>query len=149
MAMTWHIMVICLGNICRSPMAEGFLKARLPEAEVASAGLEWATQGWSADDCSVRAMAEHGIDISSHRAQRLTEALLEGVDVVLTMEQDQVGIVRRRFPGFKGEVRRLCEGSDVEDPYGYPFSFFREVCQQISEGVDVFCKALPDKVPGR
>ncbi len=147
--MAWNIMVICLGNICRSPMAEAFLKERLPDAKIASAGLEWATQGWSADDYSVRAMAEHGIDISDHRAQHLTEDLLEGVDIVLTMEQDQVRIVQRRFPGFKGEVRRLCEGTDVEDPYGYPFIVFREVCQQISEGVEVFCKTLSCKVPER
>ncbi|MBR7069721.1 MAG: low molecular weight phosphotyrosine protein phosphatase [Oxalobacter sp.] len=147
--MELNIMVVCLGNICRSPMAEAFLKARLPDAEVASAGLEWATTGWSADDYSVRAMAEHGIDISDHRAQRLTEGLLEGVDIVLTMEQDQVGIVRRRFPGFKGEVRRLCKGTDVEDPYGYPFSVFKEVCQQIAEGVDDFCQTLQGKASGQ
>ena len=79
----------------------------------------------------------------------VTTVLLEGVDIVLTMEQDQVGIVRRRFPGFKGEVRRLCKGTDVEDPYGYPFSVFKEVCQQIAEGVDDFCQTLQGKASGQ
>ncbi len=147
--MTCHILVICLGNICRSPMAEGFLKARLPNAEIASAGLQRATVGWHADDYSVKAMAERGIDISHHRAQQLTDALLEEIDVVLTMEQDQVEIVRRRFPDFKGEVRCLCAWADVEDPYGYPFSVFREVCQQISDGVDDFCQTLTGEMPNR
>lgn len=135
-------MVICLGNICRSPMAEAFLKKHLPDSKIVSAGLERATSGWHAEDDAVKAMTEHGIDISNHRAQPLTEDLLEDVDIVLTMEEDQVRIVRRRFPKFKGIAKRLCDGTDVEDPYGYPFSMFRKVCQQISEGVDAFCKAL-------
>ena len=126
-------------------MAEAFLKARLPNANVASAGLQRATVGWDADPYSVRAMAEHGIDISGHRAQQLTASFLADVDVILTMEEDQVDIVRHRFPGFRGDVRRICAWADVEDPYGYPFSVFKEVCQQISEGVDDFCQTLQEK----
>ncbi|MGN0917913.1 MAG: hypothetical protein ACI4NO_02025 [Oxalobacter sp.] len=83
------------------------MKKRLPDSKIVSAGLERATSGWHAEDDAVKAMTEHGIDISNHRAQPLTEDLLEDVDIVLTMEEDHVRIVRRRFPKFKGIAKRL------------------------------------------
>ena len=76
-------------------MAEAFLKKRLPDSKIISAGLERATSGWYAED------------------------LPEDIDIVLTMKKDQVRIIRRRFPKFKGIVKRLCDGTDVKAPYGY------------------------------
>ena len=83
------ILVVCTGNICRSPMAEGFLRRSLASrgaigVELASAG----THGWSGSGASpesVEAAAERGADISGHLARRLDAEILESSDLVLAM----------------------------------------------------------------
>lgn len=113
-----HILVLCLGNICRSPMAEGILKKRLPRKTIVSAGLRGMT-GWTADPTSARVMLEHGIDISTHRARNLTREMVEEADLILTMEQQQTQAVESRFPEAKGKVMRLGQygNYDIADPF--------------------------------
>src|SRR5512136_1311836 len=83
-----RVLVVCVGNICRSPMAEALLRARLghwPRFDVSSAGLS-ALVGRPADESTVALMRERGIDISAHRARQLTPRLVAGSDLVLVME---------------------------------------------------------------
>ncbi|HEX9123063.1 MAG TPA: low molecular weight phosphatase family protein [Actinomycetota bacterium] len=85
-----HVLVVCTGNICRSPMAEGFLRAAferrlgMEAPTVRSAGLI-AQNGASAEPGSIQAAAEHGVDISGHAARRLTERGIEQALLVLGM----------------------------------------------------------------
>jgi len=85
-----EILVVCTGNICRSPMAEGFLRAalveRLGEAApfVSSAG----TAGWDGSGAmeeSIRAAQERGVDIRAHLARKLHGAMLEDADLIVCM----------------------------------------------------------------
>src|SRR3990172_2925307 len=88
-----RVLVVCTGNVCRSPIAEGLLRAAL-EAKlgdqapsVASAG----TMGWvgsGADPASVEAGAERGVDISAHRARELRSDEVLAADLVLAMARD-------------------------------------------------------------
>ncbi|HZD78602.1 MAG TPA: low molecular weight phosphatase family protein [Actinomycetota bacterium] len=85
-----HVLVVCTGNICRSPIAEGFLRAAFerrlgPQAPaVTSAGLV-ARDGNAAEPEAVRAAAEHGVDISDHAARRLTGRMMAEADLVICM----------------------------------------------------------------
>src|SRR2546422_7739588 len=98
-----RILLVCTGNICRSPMAEGFLRQLLDErgageVEVSSAGV----QSWDdspATPEAVRALQERGIDISDHLAQRLNRSLIEEADLVLGMAGDHRDAVVRIVPG--------------------------------------------------
>ena len=85
-----HVLVICTGNICRSPLAEGFLRSALErrfDADVPtvdSAG----TQGWEGSPAqagSILAAREREVDIEGHVARRVTRSHVEGADLVLTM----------------------------------------------------------------
>jgi len=86
------ILVVCTGNICRSPMAEGFLRRLLSSRgatgiELSSAG----TSGWDGSGAvpeSVEAAAERGADISGHLARRLDRQMLEGADLALAMSAE-------------------------------------------------------------
>lgn len=97
------ILVVCTGNVCRSPLGEGFLRralqARLGDAapEVRSAG----TAGWEGSGAtpeSVEAGAERGIDVGRHAARRLRPAMLEGTDLVVTMTTAHRDEVRAMSP---------------------------------------------------
>lgn len=131
------ILVLCLGNICRSPMAEGFLKRELPDRIVMSAGIG-AMTGYPADPLAVRLMQEHGIDISAHRAQNLTDWMVEAADLILTMETGQTRFVERAYPSFRGRLLRIGHFGefDVPDPYRMSIDTFRHSQQLIMRGVE-------------
>lgn len=113
------VLLVCTGNICRSPMAEALLRAHL-EARGASAHVHSAgTLPWNgpATEHAVEVIGEHGIDLSSHRSRALTSDLLGEADVVLGMTRNHVWAVASHAPEASerafliGELVRL--GRDV------------------------------------
>lgn len=131
------ILFICIGNICRSPMAEGLLKQALPEKAVLSAGIN-ALVGEPADPFSVHLMREHGIDIGAHRARSLAAWMVSDADVILTMDGAQKHFIEMKYPVSQSKVFRLCESSrcDIPDPYRQGLAAFRHAYNLISRGVD-------------
>lgn len=131
------ILFICIGNICRSPMAEGLLRQALPEKAVLSAGIN-ALVGEPADPLSVQLMRERGIDIGAHRARSLAAWMVSDADVILTMDGMQKHFIETKYPESKCKVFRLCETSrrDIPDPYRQGMAAFRHACNLISQGVD-------------
>ena len=109
-----RVLVVCTGNVCRSPIAEGFLRAafetRLGAAApvVASAG----TMGWTgsgADPASVRAAAELSVDISSHRARALDADEVARSTLILGMATDHVRAVSAAVPQARSRTFTLKE----------------------------------------
>jgi protein-tyrosine phosphatase len=87
------ILVVCTGNICRSPMAEGFLRAALVErlGEAAPVVSSAGTSGWDGSGAmieSIRSAQERGADIRTHLARRLTAEMLDDADLILCMATD-------------------------------------------------------------
>lgn len=98
------ILVVCTGNVCRSPVAEGLLRSALRARfgehapSVASAGIAgW--EGSAASSGSVEAAAERGIDISSHRARRIRGDQLESATLVLAMAGEHRADIAKLVPG--------------------------------------------------
>jgi protein-tyrosine-phosphatase len=152
-----EILVICTGNICRSPMGEGILRDRLREAgfgdiRVASAG----TSGWDNHPPTpeaVRACGEIGIDISGLRSAPLEAEMAERADWILAMEPIHLRYLERAFPGF-GERADLLgrfhpeqPGMEVSDPYGQPLSAYRDARDRIFRSVEGLVAALTVKNP--
>lgn len=131
-----RILVVCAGNICRSPMAEGLLKATFPSKKIHSAGIVGMV-GHAADPLSVRYMNEIGVDISQHRARQLDQTILRDADVILAMSQEQVRIIEHTWPFTRGKVLRLCHwnAKDVPDPYQQPEAAFALVRDLVVQGV--------------
>lgn len=131
------ILVICIGNICRSPMAEGLLRQALPGKAVLSAGLG-ALVGHAADPFSVQIMQEQGIDISAHRAQSISARMVSEADLILTMDLEQKRFIETQYTGSNGKVMRLGEFSkvDITDPYRQSLEQFRAVGDLIRTEVD-------------
>jgi protein-tyrosine phosphatase len=113
-----NILVVCIGNICRSPMAEALLKQSYPDRNVFSAGLE-ALVGHTADPMAIECMNEVGVDINTHVARLLDRDMLIEADIVFAMSNEQVRAIEERWSFSKGKVFKLCHWSrnSIPDPY--------------------------------
>jgi protein-tyrosine phosphatase len=135
-----RILIVCIGNICRSPMAEALLAASVanshPEVSVESAGLG-ALVGRSADPIAQELMQERGIDISNHRARQLTLEMVRNADLVLVMEESHVSDVLSLDPSARGKVHCLGKWGDFEipDPYQQPRNAFEHALSLIEQAV--------------
>ena len=121
-----HILVVCTGNICRSPTGEYCLKKELgPEFEVMSAGLG-ALVDHPAHELSQKITLEHGIDMSAHRARQINLDILKWADLILVMENGHKMELLHRYPWLEGKVFRYGEPQrvDVPDPYRRPENAF-------------------------
>ncbi|WP_256201564.1 MULTISPECIES: low molecular weight protein-tyrosine-phosphatase [Nitrosomonas] len=141
-------MIVCTGNICRSPMAEGILQHALPLAgktdhSVSSAGLG-ALTGHEADPIACQLMAQKGMDISAHRARQLADSMIHKADLILVMETWQKTAIETRTPSAKGKVFRLGEWKkiDIDDPYQKDKSVFIHSIMLIEQAVDQWVTKL-------
>ena len=128
------LLVVCEGNICRSPMAQGVFAAALPQVQVASAGLS-ALSGVAADETAVRLLKGRGIDITAHRAVQVTRERCLQADLVLVMTSEQRKRLETMYPAACGRVFRLGEYGkrDIPDPYRQTEHSFRQCLKLIEE----------------
>lgn len=142
-----NILVLCIGNICRSPMAEALLRYKLQakgaRVSIQSAGLH-ALVGHAADPFAQELMNARGLDISGHRAKALSSALAFSADLILTMDGKQQQMVEHLYPALRGRVFRLGRWSDADivDPYKRSKAFFEKTLLLIEQGVDEWNKVL-------
>lgn len=123
-----HILIVCVGNICRSPMAQALLAQKNAHLgiQVSSAGIA-ALVDYPADKHAQQLMQEMGLDISQHRARQLTLELLNQADLVLAMKQAHIKTITQQFPTALGKVYRLGKWGDFDimDPYQQDLAAFR------------------------
>ena len=138
-----RVLVVCIGNICRSPMAEGLFRRAIPDVQISSAGIS-AMVGHGADPIAVQIMADVGINISSHRARMLTDAIARDADIILVVDEQLKQEIATQFPYARGKVCRLGEstGQDIPDPYLQSPKVFRTVFSLIENGVNEWAKRI-------
>ncbi|BCF90403.1 MULTISPECIES: low molecular weight protein-tyrosine-phosphatase [Paraburkholderia] len=137
------ILVVCVGNVCRSPMAQYLFSREVNGVTVLSAGLS-AVVGSTPDPLAIRVAAEAGLDITAHRAQQLNVRLVRGADLILTMEAVHRHEIMRQYPGASGKVFRIGEIGhfDVPDPYRKPVEQFYSSLELIRKGVDAWAPRI-------
>ncbi|HEX4575107.1 MAG TPA: hypothetical protein VH158_08245 [Gemmatimonadales bacterium] len=137
---TTQILLVCTGNICRSPLAAALLQRALAERaidaiDVASAGTG-AWDGAPASEGAYLVGLERGLDLSGHRARLLTRELVEGADLILTMARhhrarvDELGgegcvFVLGEYAGREGD------DAEVSDPFGGGLDVYRDTCGEL------------------
>lgn len=152
MAKIKNVLVVCLGNICRSPMGEGILRDAIESAylhvEVDSAGTQGYHAGEAPDPRAIRCMKEHGIDISQQSARKLMAADFEQFDLILTMDQQNFinaqnvapnAILRQKVKPFLSSLPNA-ETQEVPDPYYGSRSDFEKVYELCSQAAQAWCK---------
>ncbi len=139
-----NILLVCTGNTCRSPMAEGLLKKKLGNLKacpsdhleengfrVTSAGIAAMPGGGPADE-AVEVMHVSGIEISDHRTQTLNDRLVNEADLILTMTNSHRQMVVSQWPTAGNRVHLLGRGQgDIFDPIGMPMEYYEACAQQI------------------
>jgi protein-tyrosine phosphatase len=135
-----HLLVLCHGNICRSPFAAALLAARLPMLDVRSAGLE-ADDGNPADPVALKCAERHGVSMAGHRSMRVSADLLAWSHLILVMQGSHVATIERRWPQVRNRVRLLGDFLAAPpylllDPWGQREDVFDEVFGRLSSAVE-------------
>lgn len=163
-ARPYRVCFVCLGNICRSPMAEAVLRARVAAAglggrvAVDSAGTGDWHLGQRMNLGARTQLAKRGYDGDGHRARQFDASWLAGRDLILAMDASNLASLRRlarddpeRRIRLFGEVAGL-RGSDVPDPYGGDAGEFARVLDLLESGmtrlVSQLSELLRDRDPG-
>ena len=146
------VLIVCHGNICRSPYAAAALVRTLPDAvrhsvRVESAGFVGAGRGAPADAITVA--ARHGLDLSRHRSAPLTHVGVRAADLIMVMDVDQRREILQRFGRRPGDVILLgdldpaaIDTRTVRDPVEQPLDVFEESYSRIDRCVSVLARAL-------
>jgi len=148
------ILMVCLGNICRSPLAEGILKHKLPKNkfEVDSAGTSNYHIGELPDTRSIEIAKKHGIDITNQRGRQFIVSDFDEFDFIYVMDssnyQNVINLARRQDD--KNKVELILNEIDnelinVPDPYYGGDSGFENVFQLLNLACDRIYQNLIDK----
>ncbi|GAB6264340.1 arsenate reductase/protein-tyrosine-phosphatase family protein [Photobacterium sp. 53610] len=117
------ILVVCVGNICRSPSGEALLKRLLPGKKIRSAGLNTdksGLKGKPADRMATEIAAENGVSLEGHQAQQLTAELCREFDLILVMEKVHIDAVVSVAPEARGKTMLFGQWigqHDIPDPF--------------------------------
>jgi protein-tyrosine phosphatase len=156
--MSYRVCLVCMGNICRSPMAEVVLRHVLEErglgrrVTVESAG----TGGWHAGDPmdtrALRTLSDHGYDGSAHRARQFTRDWFDRYDLVLAMDRDNAANLRRLAPAgvevrlFRSFDPGAPDGAEVPDPYYGGREGFEEVLTMLEKAAEGVADHIADEI---
>lgn len=157
--MTYRIAVVCLGNICRSPMAHVVLQARLEEAglsgrvEVVSAGTGGWHSGEAMDKRAAAVLREDGYDPSHHAARKFIAGWYAENDLLLAMDQSNYTDMADLAPSVDGLVKlrmfrefdplSSADDNEVPDPWYGGDQGFREVLRMVERTADNLVRRLP------
>jgi protein-tyrosine phosphatase len=151
-----NILMVCLGNICRSPLAEGLMRSKLnfTKFKVDSAGTSGGHKGQAPDKRSIAIANKNGLDISNQKSRKLLEEDFKNFDFLYVMDQSNyndvtslasteeekkkvIKILDEVFPG---------ENLDVPDPYYGGSQGFENIYHMLDRATDVIAQKIDNSI---
>lgn len=129
------ILVVCTGNICRSPIGERFLQKSFPNKRIDSAGTG-ALVGHHADQNAIKIASMHDISLEGHKGQQFTSALGRQYDLILAMEKEHIEQIGRIAPEVRGKTMLFGQWlncREIPDPYRKSEEAFESVYKLIEQ----------------
>ncbi len=149
------ILMVCLGNICRSPLAEGILQSKLSSGNFAvdSAGTAGYHVGELPDGRSIEVARKYGIDITNQRSRKFVKADFDKFDIIFTMDQSNYGDIvamsenEEQHEKVKMILNELYpnENRNVPDPYYGGDQGFENVYRMLDEACEIIASKLEQK----
>ena len=135
-----NILIVCVGNICRSPAAEALLAHKLEGKglTISSAGIG-ALVGNPMDKTAHEVLNDHGVEHTSHRARQVDSEMLHRADLILVMEQSHVQHIRQIAPEVHGKTFLLgkwLDDTEIPDPYRQSKPAFEHVHSLLTQSVE-------------
>ncbi|KGJ88813.1 protein tyrosine phosphatase [Colwellia psychrerythraea] len=146
MGMFKSILVVCAGNICRSPTGEYLLKDKLADTDikVSSAGLT-ALVGKGAEETASNIALTNNIDMSAHKGRQLSSSLIADNDLILVMEERHLSDLLGQYPQARGKTFLLgkwIDDTEIPDPYRQSHEAFEHVYQLIDKACSAWTKYI-------
>jgi len=138
------ILVVCVGNICRSPTAERLLRQYQPGLSVDSAGLG-ALVGRSAESTATSVAAEHNLSLDGHSARQISGRMCRDYDLILAMEKKHIATLCEIAPEMRGKVMLFghWDGErEIPDPYRKSREAFEAVYTLLDQSARQWAQAL-------
>lgn len=139
-----NVLVVCVGNICRSPALEKLLAAELPDKTIHSAGLG-ALVGKPVNAQMAELLRADEVPPDGHAARQLDSRLLREADVIIAMEKSHLRAIRERSPESAGKAMlatQWLDRVDVADPYRKDDAFFLACYRQLKACADSWVDKL-------
>lgn len=145
-----RILVVCVGNICRSPLGERLLRATLPTSNVSSAGIA-ALTGRGPNETTARVAAARDVSLAGHVARQFTSSMGAGQDLVLVMEPWHRRTIVADAPQLQGRVMLFDHWTGaraIPDPYRRPESVHAAVFDMLIQGADAWASRIGQGISG-
>jgi protein-tyrosine phosphatase len=141
------VLVVCVGNICRSPLGERLLKLHAPHLDVSSAGIG-ALVGKPADDTASQIAAAQGVSLDGHVARQFSADLGKSADLILVMEAGHKAQIGRETPQLSGKTMLFDHwvgAAGVPDPYRKSQDYHKIVFDQVEKAAKAWAEKLKIK----
>jgi protein-tyrosine phosphatase len=147
-----NILMVCLGNICRSPLAEGLMRSKLnfTKFTVDSAGTSGGHKGQAPDKRSIAIAKKNGLDISNQKSRKLLEEDFKNFDILYVMDQSNYNDVTA-LASTEEEKKKVIkildevfpdENLDVPDPYYGGSQGFENIYRMLDRATDAIAKKM-------